>query len=455
MGFLLFLSGCLFGALVLGFLWMRERSLLRSLLATSNANVESLQQRAREISEEKASAEAKLSESEEKSATAERELVAARSEMKNLQDKLNDANAARDEDRRIREEEKKREESFRAEVKKNSLLEFKELANKIFEEKSNRFSETNRESIETLLKPLSERLSSFNKTVQETKENSIRERATIKTQIENLVKQTQSVSKEAANLAKALKGDSTVQGDWGEMVLATILERSGLQKNVHYFVQESVKMPDGKSGRLDVLLRLPDSRTIIIDSKVSLTAYEKFLNSDDSAVQESARKEHCLSVKKHIDELAAKKYEQTQSDTLDFVVLFMPVETAYLLAMQSDPNLWNYAYNKHILMVSPTNLIACIKLISDIWRREAQSKNAEEIAKQGEKLYEKFIGFAESFGKVGSGLKSAQDAYDKALGQLKSGQGNLTAQAQKLLNLGVKSAKSLPKILENADFSEE
>lgn len=433
MGFLLFLSGCLFGALVLGFLWMRERSLLRSLLATSNANVESLQQRVREIFEEKASAEAKLSESEEKSATAERELVAARSEMKNLQDKLNDANAARDEDRRIREEEKKREESFRAEVKKNSLLEFKELANKIFEEKSNRFSETNRESIETLLKPLSERLSSFNKTVQETKENSIRERATIKTQIENLVKQTQSVSKEAANLAKALKGDSKVQGDWGEMVLATILERSGLQKNVHYFVQESVKMPDGKSGRLDVLLRLPDSRTIIIDSKVSLTAYEKFLNSDDSAVQESARKEHCLSVKKHIDELAAKKYEQTQS----------------------DPNLWNYAYNKHILMVSPTNLIACIKLISDIWRREAQSKNAEEIAKQGEKLYEKFIGFAESFGKVGSGLKSAQDAYDKALGQLKSGQGNLTAQAQKLLNLGVKSAKSLPKILENADFSEE
>ncbi len=454
MGFLLFLSGSLFASLVLGFLWMRERTFLRSQMASADANGESLRQKVGEISEEKARIEAKLSESEGKSAKTEQELVEARSEAKSFREKWEEARAARDEDRRIREEEKKREKTLREEIQRNSILEFKELANRIFEDKSKRFSETNRESIEALLKPLGERLSSFNKTVQETKENSIRERATIKEQIENLVKQTQSVSKEAANLAKALKGDSKVQGDWGEMVLATILERSGLQKNVHYFVQESVKMPDGKNGRLDVLLRLPDNRTIIIDSKVSLTAYEKFLNSEDSAVQESARKEHCQSVKKHIDELAAKKYEQTQNDTLDFVVLFMPVETAYLLAMQSDPNLWNYAYGKHILMVSPTNLIACIKLISDIWRREAQSKNAEEIAKQGEKLYEKFVGFAESFGKVGAGIKSAQDAYDKALGQLKNGQGNLTAQAQKLLKLGIKTSKSLPKSLENADFSE-
>ncbi len=455
MGFLLFLSGCLLAALVIGGLWMRERAHFHSLIALAKANGESLQQKVGEISEEKAQLEANLSESESKSAKAELELIEARSETKRFREKWEEACAAREEDKRIRDAEKEKEKNDREEVQKNSLLQFKDLANKIFEEKSKRFTETNRESVETLLKPLSEKLSSFNKTVQETKENSIRERATIKEQIENLVKQTQSVSKEAANLAKALKGDSKVQGDWGEMVLATILERSGLQKNVHYFVQENVKMPDGKNGRLDVLLRLPDNRTIIIDSKVSLTAYEKFLNSDDPAVQESARKEHCQSVKKHIDELAAKKYEQTQNDTLDFVVLFMPVETAYLLAMQSDPNLWNYAYNKHILMVSPTNLIACIKLISDIWRREAQSRNAEEIAKQGEKLYEKFVGFAESFGKVGSGLKSAQDAYDKALGQLKNGQGNLTFQAQKLLKLGVKTNKSLPKGFENADLSEE
>ncbi len=455
MGFLLFLSGCLLGALVLGYFWMRERTSLREEIAAANAMAESLRQKLGETSEEKARVEAKLSESEEKSARAERELVEARSEAKNFQDRLKDANAAREEDRRIREEEKEKERNIRAEAQKNSLLEFKALADRIFEEKSKRFTETNRESVESLLKPLGEKLSSFNETVRETKETSIRERATIRTQIENLVKQTQSVSREASNLAKALKGDSKVQGDWGEMVLSTILERSGLQKNVHYTVQESVKMPNGKNGRLDVLLRLPDNRTIIIDSKVSLTAYERFLNSDDPAVQEASRKEHCQSVKKHIDELAAKKYDQAQSDTLDFVVLFMPIETAYLLAMQSDPNLWSYAYSKHILMVSPTNLIACIRLVSDIWRREAQSRNAEEIAKQGEKLYEKFVGFADSFGKIGSGLKGAQDAYDKALGQLKNGQGNLTAQAQKLLKLGVKTTKSLPKSLENADFSEE
>lgn len=455
MGFLLFISGCLFGALVLGYLWMRERTSLREEITASHAKEESLLQKLSETSDEKVRVEAKLSEAEEKSASAERELVEARAEAKNFQDRLKEANDAREEDRRNREAEKEKEKAIRAEAQRNSLLEFKDLANRIFEEKSKTFTKTSRESVESLLKPLSENLSAFHKTVLDTKENGIRERATIKEQIENLVKQTQTVSKEAANLAKALKGDSKVQGDWGEMVLATILERSGLQKNVHYTVQESVKKPDGKNGRLDVLLRLPDNRTIIIDSKVSLTAYEKFLNSDDSAVQEAARKEHCQSVKKHIDELADKKYEQAQSDTLDFVVLFMPIESAYLLAMQSDPNLWNYAYGKHILMVSPTNLIACIRLVADIWRREAQGRNAEEIAKQGERLYEKFVGFAESFGKIGSGLKGAQDAYDRALGQLKNGQGNLTAQAQKLLKLGVKTSKSLPKSLENADFLDE
>lgn len=455
MGVVFFFFGCLLGALVLGYLWMRERTSLRSLLATADANRESLERKVREISEEKARFEEKLREVEEKSKISEQELIQARAEAKTLQGRLEEAATAREEDRRLRNEEKEREMALREDIQKNSILEFKELANRIFDEKSKRFTETNRESVAALLKPLSDNLATFSKTVQETKETSIRERATIREQIENLVKQTQSVSKEASNLAKALKGDSKVQGDWGETVLATILERSGLQKNVHYTVQESVKMPDGKNGRLDVLLRLPDSRTIIIDSKVSLTAYEKFLNSEDSAVQEQARKEHVLSVKKHIDELAAKKYEQTQRETLDFVVLFMPIESAYLLAMQSDPNLWSYAYDKHILMVSPTNLIACVKLVSDIWRREAQSRNAEEIAKQGEKLFEKFVGFAESFGKIGSGLKGAQDAYDKALGQLKNGQGNLTAQAQKLLKLGVKTTRSLPKSLENADLPEE
>jgi DNA recombination protein RmuC len=413
MSAILFVSGCLLGALVFGFLWMRERTQLRTQLAEALA------------------------------------------ETKAFREKWEDVQKARENDRRVRDAEKEREKADREALQNASRLEFRELANRIFEEKSKRFTETNKESVEALLKPLNEHLESFQKTVRETKENGIRERASLKRQIEDLVRQTQNVSNEASNLAKALKGDAKVQGDWGEMVLSTILERSGLQKGVHYFEQESVKMPGGRNGRLDVLLRLPDKRSIIIDSKVSLTAYERFLSADDTATQEAARKEHLQSVKKHIDELAVKKYEETQSDTLDFVMLFMPVETAYLLAMQTDPNLWNYAYQKHILMISPTNLVACIKLIADIWRREAQSKNAEEIARQGELLYNKFIGFAESFEKIGSGLKGAQAAYDKALGQLKTGQGNLTVQAQKLVKLGVKTDKSLPRSLEDADFSEK
>ncbi len=267
------------------------------------------------------------------------------------------------------------------------------------------------------------------------------------------MEQTNKVSAEANNLASALKGKAQKRGNWGEMILERILESSGLTKNREYFIQQSIKDEAGNNLRPDVQVNLPGERIIIIDSKVSLVAYDRFSATDDAEEQRIQLAEHLKATYTHIDQLSEKKYDNLDT-SLDFTMMFVPIEPAYLLAIQADAELWSYAYSKRILLISPTNLIACLKLVSDLWKREWQSKNALEIVKRGEALYEKFVGFARTFEEIGSSIKNSQEKYDKALGQLKQGRGNLVNQAIMLKNMGLKSDKTIPPAL-LSDYEED
>lgn len=328
------------------------------------------------------------------------------------------------------------------ELQKTAHLQFEKIANKLFEEKSEKFTETNKTNIEMLLNPLKEDIKNFKDKVESTHSEDTKQRISLEERIKGLIEQTNKVSTEANNLATALKGKAQKRGNWGEMILERILESSGLVKDREYFVQQSIKNDEDKIQRLDVRVNLPDNRIIIIDSKVSLIAYDNYSASEDSEEQKRFLTEHIKATKLHIDQLSEKKYDNIET-SLDFTMMFIPIEPAYLLAIQGDSDLWTYAYSKRILLVSPTTLIACLKLFSDLWRREWQNKNAMDIVKRGELLYEKFVGFTENFEEIGKKLNSTQKAYDDALGQLKTGRGNVITQAIQLKNLGLKSDKKI------------
>ena len=329
-----------------------------------------------------------------------------------------------------------------AELQKTAHLQFEKIANKLFEEKSSKFTETNKLNIEALLNPLKEDINRFKTKVEETYDKESKQRFSLEEKVKDLIEQTNKVSAEANNLATALKGKPQKRGSWGEMILEKILETSGLTKDREYFIQQSIKDEEGIIMRPDVLINLPDERVIIIDSKVSLIAYEKFIATENTDEQSIFLAEHVKSTRDHIDQLSSKKYDDLET-SLDFTMMFIPIEPAYMVALQGSSDLWAYAYSKRILLVSPTNLIACLKLISDLWKREWQNKNAMEIAKRGEALYDKFVGFTKSFEDIGKKIKESQDVYDKALGQLKDGRGNLINQAIQLRDLGLKSDKKI------------
>ena len=329
------------------------------------------------------------------------------------------------------------------ELQKKAHLEFEKIANKLFEEKSEKFTETNKTNIEILLNPLKEDITKFKQKVEETHTEDTKQRSSLDATIKGLIEQTNKISSEANNLATALKGKSQKRGNWGEVILERILESSGLTKDREYFVQHSFKDDEGKTQRLDVRVNLPDDRVIIIDSKVSLIAYDNYSATEDGEEQKKYLAEHINATKLHIDQLSKKKYDDIDT-SLDFTMMFVPIEPAYLLAIQGDSDLWSYAYSKRILLVSPTTLIACLKLFSDLWRREWQNKNAMDIVKRGEFLYEKFVGFTENFEEIGKKLSLTQKAYDDALGQLNTGRGNVINQAMQLKELGLKSNKKIP-----------
>lgn len=324
-------------------------------------------------------------------------------------------------------------------------LQFENLANRILEVNTQKFELKSQQSMQQLLKPLGEQILEFKKKVEDTHIEDTRQRSTLEERIRGLIEQTNVMSAQANNLAEALKGSPKTQGNWGEMILERILEQSGLERDTHYVMQESFRNEQGNILYPDVVIHLPGERVIVVDSKVSLVAYERYASGASAEEQQLALTEHLLSMKKHIDELAAKQYDNFRG-SLDFVMMFIPVEPAYLIAIQQDPSLWSYAYRKRIVLISPTNLIACLKLMSDLWSREMQNKNAMMIAKRGELLLKKFENFVDTLYVLGGSIKKSQEAYDTAMGQLREGQGNLIGQANKLRELGVKAYKSLPEM---------
>ena len=305
-------------------------------------------------------------------------------------------------------------------------IEFKNLANEILEEKTQKFTEQNKIRLEEILKPLGEKIRDFEKKVEETYDKESKQRFSLEKEIKQLAELNQQISQEANNLTNALKGQSKTQGDWGEIILESILEKSGLTRDREYFVQQSFTNEHGKRMQPDVVISYPGERNVVIDAKVSLTAYERLSSAVTNEDQEIALRDHLLSIRNHINELNTKNYQDLyQLKSLDFVMMFMPIEPAYLVAMQKDPGLWNYAYERRVLLISPTNLIAALRMISNLWRVENQNKNAMEIARQSGDMLDKLAGFVDDILDIGNKLDSTRRSYDAAMNKLSTGKGNL------------------------------
>lgn len=331
-------------------------------------------------------------------------------------------------------------------LQEESKLHFENLANKILEEKTEKFTLANKENLDHILKPLGENLEAFKKKVDEVYQNEARERFSLNNTIKMMMEQSNKISQEANNLATALKGQSKIQGDWGEMILERILENSGLTNGREYFTQMNIKTEEGENQRPDFILQLPKNQKVIIDSKVSLNSYEKMISAESAEEQKKFLDLHILAVKNHINTLANKQYHKLDQ-SLDFTIMFVPIESAFLVAMQHDAGLWNYAYNKQVIILSPTNLIAYLKLISEVWNKADQNQNAEKIAKQAGDLYDKFEGFVSDLLKVGKKMDDAKSDYENAMKKLSSGHGNLVRRVENLKKLGITTNKSLPENL--------
>ncbi len=353
----------------------------------------------------------------------------------------------RDQLKRTLDEGRQREEMMKGE--------FKSLANEILSEHQKSLRETNRDSLDLLLKPFKDNITEFRERVERIYAAENEQRGALKNELDNLVKLNQQMTSSAANLTDALRGNSKVQGDWGEAYLETILESTGLVKGIHYHLQQNIKGEEGQNLRPDVLLSLPEERSIIIDSKVSLTAYVRYTEAESEAERRQALAEHVQSVKKHVQELAAKEYQKLINSP-DFVIMFIPTEPAFLEALKEDNTIWADAYRRKIIISSPTNLFALLKMVGDMWRRDEQTKNQAEIVDKATKLYEQLVVFTEQLDGVGAALDSAKSKYDEAYKRLHTGNNNIVRLGERLKKLGLPTKKQQSaKALAEADMVEE
>jgi DNA recombination protein RmuC len=348
---------------------------------------------------------------------------------------------------KIEIEQKSFEEKIRLlkEAKEELSKEFQHLSSQIFEEKTKQFSQTHKSQFEMLLQPFREQIANFSLQSKEQFLSETKERHLLRDELLRLKQMNEQLSQDALNLTKALKGENKTQGNWGEIVLERVLEQSGLREGVEYELQKSYKNEDGKTYRPDVIVHLPHERDVIIDAKVSLAAYDRYVAADDANEKQQALKEHLLSVSSHIKGLGTKRYEKLEGvKTLDYVLLFMPIEGAFMLALQEDGSFFKRAYENNILVVSPATLLVTLRTIEHIWRTRRQEESAQEIVKEAEAMYEKLVLFVEDMEAIGGALSKTQNSYESAMKRLSFGRGNVIARAQKLKELGIKPTKELP-----------
>ncbi|PRX54418.1 DNA recombination protein RmuC [Flagellimonas meridianipacifica] len=321
---------------------------------------------------------------------------------------------------------------------------FEILANKILEDKSKKFTESNKQNIENILTPLNKKIKEFEEKVEKSQKENISIHSALKEQLLNLQNQNLKITQEAENLTKALKGDSKMQGNWGELVLERVLEKSGLEKDREYSVQQSFTLEDGSRVMPDVIINMPDGKKMIVDSKVSLTDYERFTNADEED-KPKFLKDHINSLRKHVEQLSAKKYEDLyEMESPDFVLMFVPIEPAFAIAINEDVSLYNKAFEQNIVIVTPSTLLATLRTIDTMWNNEKQQRNAIEIARQAGALYDKFEGFVSDLTKVGKKMDEAKNEYRGAMNKLVEGRGNIVTSIEKLKKMGAKAKKSIP-----------
>ncbi|MDM9630565.1 DNA recombination protein RmuC [Robiginitalea aurantiaca] len=330
--------------------------------------------------------------------------------------------------------------------------EFENLANKILEEKSSKFTEQNQKNIRNILTPLHDKIQLFEKKVEETRKENYGIHQALKEQLMTLQNQNLKITREAENLTRALKGESKMQGNWGELVLERVLEKSGLEKDREYSVQQSFRREDGSRSLPDVIIHLPNGNKMVVDSKVSLTHYERYVNGEETE-QDTYLKEHLNSLKRHVEQLSAKKYEDLyEMESPDFVLMFVPIETAFTIAINTEPDLYNKAFEHNIVIVTPSTLLATLRTIDSMWSNEKQRRNAIEIARQAGALYDKFEGLVTDLTQVGKRMDEAKNEYSGAMNKLVTGRGNIIGRIEKLKKMGAKTKKSLPEtILKRAE----
>ncbi|MCM1320180.1 MAG: DNA recombination protein RmuC [Muribaculaceae bacterium] len=348
-------------------------------------------------------------------------------------------------------------------LRRESIAQFKALGAELLKQQTGELKQVNSEQINALLKPLEENIEGFRKAVTDSYVSENASRRSLTDQIKQLMELNKTIGMDAKNLTSALKGNTKVQGDWGEMILETMLEKAGLQKDIHFVTQAThredgtlLRNDNGQLQRPDVIVFMPDARKVIIDSKVSLNAYTEYISAESDAEREAAASRNLLSVRRHIDELAGKNYQKSVDDSADHVLMFIPNEGAYLAAIQSDNDLWQYAWNRNVVMVSPTHLFSVLKIISQIWVQDKQNRNTLKIAEKGGDLYDKVVLFVEAMREVGTNLNKAMESYQTATNRLHTGRGNIIRLTEQLKELGAKAHKSLPRqLIEQSDTTPE